>query len=171
MIFHRASFTEMHVVLSSDESLGVLDSDYIEDYTGTDGYLSLRHLQTMRRFSIPMAELLVETPEIPHDVFSGFIELSEIPDGEYRLEGRVRDVAGNYVIIGAFQDPRGDERVVDFESQVAGESLVVVIEIGPVRLLGGYRVYVPPPRAPLLSIPATATVVTIPPTKIPVRWS
>ena len=44
MIFRRDQYSSLWITLTSDESLGILDSSYIEDDTRLDGYLTLYHV-------------------------------------------------------------------------------------------------------------------------------
>ena len=62
-------------------------------------------------------ELPGQTPVIPHDVFQGQSTLASLPDGDYEVRGRCRDVAGNYTILSSVQTPIGGEQVLpmDFE--------------------------------------------------------
>ncbi len=126
--FYRSSFTAMFLRLTSNEELGILDSDYLEDYFGNDGQISLYHVATDTRYPVVMTELPAETPAIDHDVFQGMITLTSIPDGLYQLQCRVRDTGGNYRIIGAVQSPIGGEDVSTIELDIrSGESQVYVM--------------------------------------------
>ena len=106
------------VTLTSNEELGVLDSGFLEDYYGADGFVTLRHVATMQDFTVKMDPLYDATPEIDHDVFQGFARLKYMPDGLYELRFRCRDVAGNYIISNGFQNPRGDEKLVHMNLRI-----------------------------------------------------
>ena len=128
IVFHRQNFTELWVTLQSNEVLGMLDSDYVEDYYGTDGQVTLYDTARDVRTPIPMTEVTGSedpTPTIPHDVFTGYIDLTTLSDGAYRIEGRVRDVVGYYTILSEVENPIGDERVLLFELQVSSNRIVV----------------------------------------------
>jgi hypothetical protein len=138
MNFYRSQYTELWITLSSDEVLGVLDSSYIEDYFGVDGQITLRH-ENGTPYTVLMNELSSETPNIPHDVFTGLADLDSIPDGNYYIEGRVRDVIGNYTILHAVENPLGSERVLNLQFKVV-EGYVpsgYVVNLGPLKLMGG----------------------------------
>ena len=111
MTFYRAAHTTLWLTIQSNESLGVLDSDYIEDYHGADGQLTLHHVATTTDYPVLMAPQPDQTPLIPNDVFRGPVTLATLPDGDYELRGRVRDVTGNYTILSAFASPQGGEDV------------------------------------------------------------
>jgi hypothetical protein len=134
--FPRSHFTELQITLTSNEVLGILSSDYLEDYFGVDNQITLRH-ESGTRYSVLMNEVISETPSIPHDVFTGYASLSVLPDGDYFIEGRVRDIAGNYTILGAVDSPIGNERLIVLSFTVTGgaDSNVVVL-IGPIRIMG-----------------------------------
>jgi hypothetical protein len=109
--FFRANYTQVKITLSANESLGTPDPNYLQDYNGNDGRLSLLHAQSAIRYPLLMTEVVSETPQTPHDVFRGFFLLAGKPDGLYWLQGRLRDVAGNYTILGAFANPSGGEAI------------------------------------------------------------
>ena len=109
VVFPRGNFTNMLLRIKSNEELGILDSDYIEDYFGTDGYLTLRRLSNNDRVSYPVTPLPAETPAIGNDVFQITVPLSSLLNEVYAVEGRVRDIVDNYTIIGAVQTPIGGE--------------------------------------------------------------
>jgi hypothetical protein len=127
-IFRRNSFSQIWVNLKSDEVLGVLDSSYIQDYFGNQGQITLYHPESGVRIPIAMNELIGPddpTPEIPHDVFTGFIDLSTIQDGTYRIEGLVRDTVGNYTVLSEIQNPLGIERVIGFDLRITDAEIIV----------------------------------------------
>ena len=109
VVFPRGSFTNVQIVIRSNEELGILDSGYIEDYDGTDGYVTLRRVSDGSRTSYPAVALPGETPEIDNDVFQITVPLSSLQNEVYELEARVRDITGNYTIIGAVSTPLGGE--------------------------------------------------------------
>jgi hypothetical protein len=127
VIFYKSTFTDLYITLSSNEVLGVLDSSYVEDYFGTDGYISLLHVSSGQRFSVALGHLPLVTPTIPFDVFRGSIAMSSLPAGEYQIQGRVRDVIGNYSILSAISSPLGIEQtqvltftLIDTLAQIPG---------------------------------------------------
>lgn len=99
------------LVIDSDEELGILDTTYLEDYTGIDGQLTLYHVSSDWAYDILMAEVAGGGP-YDHDHFEGSRSASAMPLGAYEIRGRVRDIAGNYTILSAFQTPLGTERVI-----------------------------------------------------------
>lgn len=129
-VFYRQNFSQLWIKLQSNEALGVLDSDYLEDYFGVDGQVSLLHVPTGQRFAVLMVEVPQETPAVPHDVFQGYRFLSALPDGEYQVQCRVRDVLGNYTVVGDVASPRGDERRI---------ALSFEVRPGAPRGIGGVR--------------------------------
>ena len=111
--FSRANYQQVAITLSSNEILGLLSSDYLEDYSGNNGSISLFHVASSVRYPLLMTEVFVETPTIPHDVFRGYFVLAGKPDGLYWLQGRLRDVVGNYTVLGQVANPIGNERVLE----------------------------------------------------------
>jgi hypothetical protein len=131
--FFRGTYSTIWITLRSDEPLGFLDSSYLEDFDGIDGYISIYHPATLQRWSIPMVDLPTETPLTPHDVFRGGIALSSLPDGGFEIQGRVRDTAGNYKIIGAVSSPIGGEGVQSLTFKIVA-GLGVILELCPLRI-------------------------------------
>ena len=124
MLFYRADHTNLVIRLDSNEPLGILDTDYIEDYNGDDGQLTIYNVDTITDTPLSMVPLPFETPGIPNDVFQGSILLSSLPDNDYQIRGRVRDVIGNYTILSAFGSPNGNERVMMFEFSIVGGEFI-----------------------------------------------
>lgn len=118
IVFPRGVFTNMLLTIKSSEELGVLDSGYVEDYDGVDGYMTLKRLSDSLRVSYPAVAVPDETPQIPNDVWRISIPLASIDNGFYELEGRVRDIVGNHTIFGAVANPIGDERVTTLTLEV-----------------------------------------------------
>jgi hypothetical protein len=134
--FVRGFFTELWITLRSDETLGILDSDYLEDYFGVDGQISLLHESNVR-YTIVMNEVAEETTNVPHDVFTGFLELDSIPNGHYIVQARVRDIANSYTILGEVENPLGTERIINLEFDVAdGPPSNTVVDIGSLSVMG-----------------------------------
>lgn len=157
--FNRSGYTELWITLSSNEVLGILDSGYLEDYDGTDGQVSLYHAATSTRLAVPMNELTEETPGIPHDVFSGFVTLAGLSDGLWAVQGRVRDVAGNYTILGAVANPLGGEQVIALEIEVTGgvSGLVrLVRNLAGAAIRPGLTLVAPASKAASISAAAVA---------------
>jgi hypothetical protein len=139
--FFRANFSSIWLNIASNEALGVLDTDYLEDYNGVDGHISLVHLESGVFYDVVMTEVQAETPSVLHDYFRGALSLAGIPDGTYDVRCRVRDVVGNYSIIGAVASPIGTERVLSLRLTVrAGNPLRYVADSGPLTVRGGYAV-------------------------------
>jgi hypothetical protein len=153
LVFNRQSYSELWITIQAGESLSVLDSGYIEDYFGTDGQLTLRNMADDTRISFAMTEDVDETPFVSHDVFTGFVDLTVLPDGIYRVEGRVRDSLGNYRILSDFQNPSGTEDVTLFEIEITPLSIVVripkVVQLFQVEKPEGIVVFVDKPDVDL----------------------
>jgi hypothetical protein len=133
--FYRGAFNQMWLEIRSNESLGILDTDYVEDYNGVDGQLSLYHVATAERFTVPMMAVASETPDVPNDFFRGVQNLSALPNGTYQVQGRVRDEVGNYSVLGAVAAPFGTERVLALELQVLdGFSTRHTVTAGPLTV-------------------------------------
>lgn len=99
MIFVRGNHSEIGIKLTSNEELGVLDTAYIEDFFGTDGQVSLFHQNSSQRFDVLMTTVPDDTPGVANDVLLGFYPLNLLPDGNYEIQGFVRDTAGNYTVL------------------------------------------------------------------------
>lgn len=126
MIFRRYQYSSIVITLTSDEPLGILDSEFIEDASGLDGYLTLLHLTSNQHWQMPMTALPLETPGTASDVFTGSLVLSSLPDGAYQVLGRVRDLAGNHTTLTAGSNP-GD-RVIPLEFSIAsGDGAVLAL--------------------------------------------
>lgn len=150
-VFYRQLYQQLAVTLTSNEVLGVLDSGFLEDYFGTDGQVTLHHLPSDQRFALLMGESPNEAA--PHEVFVGQDDLSLLPDGEYRIEGRVRDVVGNYTILSAFAAPRGDEQTLTLAFSIierVASGILIVLPAVPALKLGL------PPAASALPLRAVA---------------
>ena len=74
-----------------------------------------------------MGEDTTYTPGIPHDAFKGVVDLSLLPDGLYRVEGRCRDTLGNYLILSEIQSPLGTEDVTLFEILITPIEVVITL--------------------------------------------
>ncbi len=148
-VFYRGIFSEIWITLASNETLGILDSDYIEDYFGVDGRVSLYHPASGQRWPILMQEVLDATPEMDHDVFQGWIGLDELPDGDFSIQGRVKDIYDNYTVMGSVDEPRGDERIIQLVLRIAHGTTFVAgcVRISFARLEGGVRLKIPFPQA------------------------
>ena len=127
-VFRRGDFNQIWITLRSDEVLGILDSGYVEDYYGNQGQITLHHLESGIRVPILLNELIGQddpTPSLPHDVFSGYLELSGLQDGSYKIEGKVRDTVGNYTILSTCQEYSQNDRIVQFDLRITDEQIVV----------------------------------------------
>lgn len=136
-IVYRGQLTTLWVILQSNEQLGLLDSDYLEDYFGNDGQLTLHHVESNTDYPVLMIEQVTDTPIIPHDVFRGQVSLAGLPSGTFQVRGRCRDRAGNYTVVSAVQSPIGDEQVVSLWFQLAGGDRPqhqIVVAVGLIRL-------------------------------------
>ena len=136
-IYH-GGMTTLWLTLQSNEALGILDTDYIEDYFGADGQISLYHIGTDTHYPVVMVAQPAQTPGIDNDVFKGSYLFSLLPDGDYEIRGRVRDVVGNYSILSAFQAPSGGEGVQALALTIdPGFATLYVIALGPLLIRTG----------------------------------
>jgi hypothetical protein len=123
--FLKANFSELWIKLTSNEVLGILDSGYLEDYYGTDGQVSLYYEATGDRTAVLMGEVLSETPDLPHDVFRGVVEISDLPNGVYQIQGRVRDILSQYTVLNDVESPLGGERVISLTFKVTESNIII----------------------------------------------
>ena len=135
-IIYRSEFSTLWITLQSNEQLGLLDSDYLEDFFGTQGHITLHHIEGDTDYPVFMIEQVWQTPTIPHDVFKGQTALSNLPDGNYEIRARCRDVGGNYTILSSVQNPVGNEQVfsMGFEVRQGDGNPVVELPTGIVAL-------------------------------------
>ena len=137
-VFYRGTFTALWLNISSNEALGILDTDYIEDYNGVDGHITLFNVGTGTPYDVVMLSVPSETPSVDNDYFRGAISLLTIPNGQYEVRCRVKDVVGNYTIIGAVSSPIGGERILSLPIDVlAGDPVRYIVDVGPLALRGG----------------------------------
>ena len=133
-IVYRGSFSTLWVTLQSNETLGILDNDYLEDYFGNDGQVSLYHIDTDNYYPVVMVEQPLLTPAIPFDVFRGQQALASLPNGSYEIRGRCRDELGHYSIIGAVQTPIGGEDLVTLPLQIV-EGIGPAVSVGATGII------------------------------------
>ena len=135
MKFYRGTFTTLHVVIRANEPLALLETGFVEDFYGVDDQLTLYHLETRGRF-----ELLVSPVG---DGFEGFLPLATLPDGEYEVQGRVRDAIGNATIFNASEVP-GPAQVVPLRvSVLPGYRGTPRVSRGPLLVAGGVSLDLP----------------------------
>ena len=135
IIFPRGNHTNVLLWIKSNEALGVLDTSYIEEYFGTDGYITLKTISDDTRVSYPVIALPDETPVIDNDMFQATISLSSLENTTYEVEGRVRDIIGNYTIFGAVDTPIGGEDITTLTMQIVdGYATSYVHEIGSIAV-------------------------------------
>lgn len=144
MRFYRGQFSQLWLTLRSDEVLGMLDTDYIEDFNGVDGQISVL-MPDNTRMPVLMSEVLSDTPDVPHDSFTGAIELADVPNGHYQVQGRVRDLTGNYTVIGTVANPIGNERVIALEFDIV-PGFGIIVSFGTLKLTGGISFKTPVPH-------------------------
>jgi hypothetical protein len=128
-IFHRQQFTRLWITLQSNEELGVLDSGFLEDYFGVNEQLTLHKMSDDTRTPILMNSVVGlddPTPMLPNDVFTGFVELSDLENGTYFIEGCVRDVVGNYTVLTASQNRAPDLPTTTLELRITSSQIIVV---------------------------------------------
>jgi hypothetical protein len=132
-VFHRQGYSEIWITLQSNETLGILDSGYLEDYFGVNNQLTLYNPLEDTRVPILMAEIPEVTPSIANDVFQGVIDLTTTPNGIYRVEGRVKDVFDHYTILSEVESPLGGENVVLFEIKITATEIILIFpEVIPI---------------------------------------
>lgn len=135
---YRGGMTTLWLTLQSNEQLGILDTDFVEDYFGNDGQVSLYHISTETHYPVVMVAQPDQTLGIDNDVFMGSYLFSVLPDGDYEIRGRVRDVVGNYTILSAFQNPVGGEGLQALGLTIAsGFGTIYVVETGPLLIRTG----------------------------------
>lgn len=139
MIFFRSNYSQFWLTLQSNEALGLLDTDFIEDYFGVDGQVTIHHLTAGARWPMMMS---MDAP----NTFIGVLPVENLPNGKYKVEGRVRDTLNNYSILSAFQNPQGFERVLQLNFEII-EGFGVLVDFGMLTIRGGYDFdihYTPP---------------------------
>ncbi len=129
---YRGAFATLWITLQANETLGILDSDYLEDYFGNDSQVSLYHVDSGTHYPVLMLDQPLATPLIPYDVFKGQAAMASLPDGAYQVRGRCRDVGGNYTILSTVQTPLGGEQVLamGFDIQPGAGLLVINLPHG-----------------------------------------
>jgi hypothetical protein len=93
--FYKSTFSQVTITVTSNEVLGILDTDYIEDYYGVDGQITIYHTATNTRYPVLMTAI------VPELEFRGYFSLTGKPIGGYQIQGKVRDKIGNVTVIGA----------------------------------------------------------------------
>lgn len=139
MVFDRENHDSLVVTLTANEPLGILDTDFVEDYFGVDGQVTIYNTSSLVRTALVMVAVPGETPGTPDDIFRGQKLLSLLPDGDYEIQGRVRDVVGNHVILGDFQTPTGGETtlVLSFSIESGADITFYLGAISPTKLYLG----------------------------------
>lgn len=156
--FQRQQFNQLWITLTSNEVLGVLDFDYIEDYFGNDGQLTLHRISDDSRTPVLMNSLPLETPETNNDVFTGQIDLSTVENGLYRLEGAVRDISGNVTVLSASLVREGPS--ILFEINITNQQVTVSFPV-PVTIQMGLLVSTHlQPRIVIVELPIKKALVS-----------
>jgi hypothetical protein len=141
VIVYRGSFSSLWVTLQSNEQLGILDTDYLEDWAGNDGQVTVHHVEGATDYPVLMVEQPAQTPGTANDVFRGQIDLDAVPDGNYEIRGRCRDIVGNYTILNSVQSPVGGEQVIAMGFEIkAGAGLNYPMPASAVLVRGVYVV-------------------------------
>src|SRR5210317_50069 len=131
IVFPRGNHTNVLIWIKSNEALGILDTGYIEDYDGIDGYVTLKKISDGSRVSYPVVALPDETPGVDNDMFQITVPLSSLENTVYEVEGRVRDTVGNYTIFGEVAAPIGNEDQTTLTVQIVdGFSISYVHVVG-----------------------------------------
>jgi len=135
IVFPRGNHTNVLIWIKSNEALGILDTGYIEDYDGIDGYVTLKKISDGSRVSYPVVALPDETPGIDNDMFQITVPLSSLENTVYEVEGRVRDTVGNYTIFGEVSAPIGNEDQTTLTVQIVdGFSISYVHVVGSITV-------------------------------------
>jgi hypothetical protein len=137
--FARRNYGQLWIRLQSNEQLGVLDSGYIQDYYGDDGFITLVHLDTGVEYQMAMLPVPEITPEIDNDVFEGTLPLAGMDLGMYEVRFRVVDLLGNYSISNSVQNPFGTERMISLMLDIVEFLYGYVYDVGPLIARGGYE--------------------------------
>jgi hypothetical protein len=116
-VFYKENYSNVTIKLSFTEELGLLDLDYIEDYSGIDGQVIMTHIANDVSYVLPMTAVPAETPLVDNDVFEGLVDLTTIPNGRYAIKGRVKDIYGNYTILSEINPALvvGGERIISLQ--------------------------------------------------------
>ena len=133
MIFNRLNFTELWFTLESNEALGVLDTDYLEDYYGVDGQLTLVNDDTLNEYPVLMS------PSNNNTTLSGFIDITSLSNGDYTLKGRVCDVVGNYTVLSGYFEPDAGN-VVEYNITMIQSPTYGAVSINGLTLMGGITI-------------------------------
>ena len=161
--FYRGAWDTLTIRLLADEELGRLGEDYCADPGGISGQMTLEHASGVR-WDVLFSVVTDATPEIPNDVLEGYIDLTERPDGRYRLLGRVRDVLGNVSAYGVPPAPGETVRELAF-SVSPGYAETPVVQLPTALLIGGVALTLDlaalPPQLPL-SLRASAAPLELP---------
>lgn len=118
IVFPRGSFTNMLLTIKSSEELGILDTAFVEDFDGVDGFMTLKRLSDDQRVSYAAVAVVDETPGIDNDVWRITVPLVSVVNGLYELEGRVRDLVGNHTIFGSVATPLGGEDITTLTLEI-----------------------------------------------------
>lgn len=112
LTFLRRSYAQLWLEVISNEPLLMLQSGgYIEDYFGVGSQVTLRNTTTNDR------QELLFTDNSATDL-QGYLDLNDIENGTYALEGRVSDLVGNTTIIGAVSS-----------TSITGDTIEVLLSI------------------------------------------
>lgn len=158
--FYRQQFDFVTLTLTANEPLGMLDSNYLENENGVDGYLTLYHVLTGQRFSVVMADV---SSGNNHDTFYGQIALSALPDGDFEVRGRVRDLVGNYTVLSSVSSPLGGERVLPMTVTLRPGYGIFSGFPGLVATFGvqGERLFILPARGDLVLVQSLTTPLAV----------
>lgn len=141
MIFNRLQFSDLWITLDSNEILGQLDTHHVEDYYGVDGQLILVNSDTNVEYPILMNTANGDTSLV------GSIDLSTIPNGDYVVKGRVRDLVGNYTVLSDYVLPNTGN-VVNYTISIIQSPTYGSVTFNGMTLMGGVNVPVMLHNAP-----------------------
>lgn len=133
MRFYRSEFNEVVFTLKSNEQLGLLNTSYIQDFYGNDGFVSIQNKSTKIIYQIEVKEVTAATPNTPNDAFRGVAPLSLFPNGNYRILCRLKDLLGNYSIIGEVSSPFGNETIYNIEFDIL-EGMENIVRFGQLTI-------------------------------------
>lgn len=124
VVFPRSNYTDMLLTIKSSEELGILDTAFVEDYDGVDGFMTLKRLSDSLRVSHAAVAVPIETPATDNDVWRITVPMASVVNGFYELEGRVRDIVGNHTIFGSVAVPLGGEDIVTLTLEIVDGNAV-----------------------------------------------
>lgn len=130
-IFYREAYDQAVITIQSNEIIGSFDSSFVEDYYGIEGQLSLMRSSGLR------SPLLVSWVDTDHTAIRAWIPLNTIANGVYELQGRVRDVVGNYTVFSDYFDMSASAQIYPLVFEVRSGAQYVPPYFDPVMSIEG----------------------------------